>query len=68
MAPASYVAEDGLVLHQWEERPLVLGRLDAPVLGNARAGMQEWVGGWRSILIEEVGWDRGFQGGNREQK
>ncbi|KRY94964.1 hypothetical protein T4B_4070 [Trichinella pseudospiralis] len=24
MAPAAYVAEDGLVSHQWEERPLVL--------------------------------------------
>jgi hypothetical protein len=24
MAPATYVAEDGLVGHQWEERPLVL--------------------------------------------
>jgi hypothetical protein len=25
----AYVAEDGLVVHQWEERPLVLGRLYA---------------------------------------
>jgi hypothetical protein len=25
------VAEDGLVGHQWEERPLVLWRLDASV-------------------------------------
>ena len=25
------VAEDGLVGHQWEERPLVLRRPDAPV-------------------------------------
>jgi hypothetical protein len=24
MAPAAYVSEDGLVGHQWEERPLVL--------------------------------------------
>ena len=31
MAPATYAAEDGLVRHQWEERFLVLGRLDAPV-------------------------------------
>jgi hypothetical protein len=31
MAPAIYVAEDGLIWHQWEERPLVLCRLDAPV-------------------------------------
>ena len=27
----AYVAEDGLVSHQWEERPLVLRRLYAPV-------------------------------------
>jgi hypothetical protein len=31
MAPAAYVAEDGLAGHQWEERPLVLQRVDAPV-------------------------------------
>jgi hypothetical protein len=43
MALAAYVAEDGLVGHQWEERPLVLGRFHAPVQGNARAGKWEWV-------------------------
>ena len=37
----SYVAEDGLVSHQWEERPLLLQRLYAPVQGNARASKQE---------------------------
>jgi hypothetical protein len=45
-----YVAEDGLVGHQWEERPLVLKRLYTPVQGNARKRKQEWVGwgaGWR---------------------
>jgi hypothetical protein len=31
MALASYVAEDGLVGHQWEERPLYLRVFDAPV-------------------------------------
>jgi hypothetical protein len=39
----AYVAEDGLVGHQWEERPLVLRRSYAPVQGNARARKQEWV-------------------------
>jgi hypothetical protein len=39
-----YVAEDGLVGHQWEERPLVLQRSYAPVQRNARARKQEWVG------------------------
>jgi hypothetical protein len=34
-----FVAEDGLVGHQWEERPLVLWRLYAPVQWNARPGI-----------------------------
>ena len=46
------VAEDGLVSHQWEERPLVLPRLYFPVQANARARKQEWVG-W------VAGWERG---------
>ena len=44
MSLAAYVAEDGLVSHHWEEWPLVLQRLYAPVQGNARARKQEWVG------------------------
>jgi hypothetical protein len=52
MASATYVAEDVLVGHQWEERPLVLGRLDAPVLGNARMVGSERVAGWGSTLME----------------
>ena len=31
MAPATYVAEDGPVGHQWEKKPLILRRLDAPL-------------------------------------
>jgi hypothetical protein len=49
MSLVAYVAEDGLVGHQWEERPLVLRRSYAPVQGNARARKQEWVcwgAGW----------------------
>jgi hypothetical protein len=41
---AAYVAEDGLVDHNWEERPLGIANLYAPVQGNARAKKQEWVG------------------------
>jgi hypothetical protein len=41
---AAYVAEDGLVGHHWEERPLVLRTLYALVKGNARARKWEWVG------------------------
>jgi hypothetical protein len=48
----AYVTEDGLVSHQWEERPLVLQRSYAPVQGNAKARKQEWVGwgaGWGRV-------------------
>jgi hypothetical protein len=40
----AYVAEDGLVGHQWEEAPMVLQRSCAPVQGNARARKQKCVG------------------------
>ena len=43
MSLAAYVAEDGLVSYQLEERILVLRRLYAPVQGNARAKKG---GGW----------------------
>jgi hypothetical protein len=33
----AYLAEDCLVGHQWEERPLVFRRSYAPVQGNIRA-------------------------------
>ena len=44
MSLAAYVAEDGLVSHHWEERPLALQRLYAPVQVNTRAKKWEWVG------------------------
>ena len=44
VALAAYVAEDDLVGHQWEERPLVLWRFYAQLLGIAWARKQEWVG------------------------
>jgi hypothetical protein len=60
MAPAAYIAEDGLVRHQWEERSLVLGRLDrCPNVGELRVGRQEWMGGKRNTLI------KAGRGGNR---
>jgi hypothetical protein len=52
MSLAAYVVEDGLVGHHWEERPLVLQTLYAPVQRNARAKKLEWVGrgaGWGRI-------------------
>jgi hypothetical protein len=40
VALAIYVAEDGLVSHQWEERPLVL----CPSIGEFQDQEWEWVG------------------------
>ena len=54
MSLVAYVAEDGLVSHQWEERPLVLRRSYVPVQGNARARKQEWVD-WGAGLGESMG-------------
>ena len=54
MSLAAHVAEDGLVGHQREERPLVLQRSYAPVQGNARARKWEWVG-WGAGLGDVVG-------------
>jgi hypothetical protein len=50
----AYVAEDGLVGYQWEERPLVLQISYAPVQGNAGARKQEWVG-WGAGQGEGIG-------------
>jgi len=53
MAQAAYVAEDGLFGHQWEEKPLVLPRL------NQCSGTSGWGGrkrGWlgkANTLTEE---------------
>jgi len=43
MATSVHVAEGSLVRHQWEERSLVLSRLDAPVHGDGRRWVGEWV-------------------------
>ena len=41
---AAYVAEDGLVSHQWEERPLGLANFICPSTGE-RQGQKGGVGG-----------------------
>jgi hypothetical protein len=50
----AYVAEDGLIGHQWEERPWVLQRLYAPVQGIAKARKKESVG-WGAGWWEGIG-------------
>jgi len=44
---ATYVAEDGLVSHHWEERPLGIANFICPSRGECQgqeAKRQEWVG------------------------
>jgi hypothetical protein len=45
MSRAAYVAEEGLVSHQWKERPLGLANFICPSTGKPglRSG-SEWVG------------------------
>jgi len=56
--PATYVAKDDFVWHQWEDNTLVLPSLDAPVCGKVRregrvgggtcllkqGGRRDWIG------------------------
>jgi hypothetical protein len=44
MSVAAYVAEDGLVGHNWEERPLGLANFKCPSTGE-RQGQELEVGG-----------------------
>jgi len=48
MAPAAYVAEDDLVGHQREKKPLVLPRLDPTQCRGMTGwgGRKEWVVAW----------------------
>jgi hypothetical protein len=57
---ALYVAEDGLHGNHWEEMPMVLRRLYAPVFGKPGPGM-----GVSGLGSRGRGWGIGdFQGGN----
>jgi hypothetical protein len=59
---AAYVTEDGLVGHQWEERPLVLEdsmpqykRMPGPGSGSGWVGEQEEVKGDRGFWERKLG-------------
>jgi len=54
MAPVVYVAKNGLVEHQWEEKPLVLPGLDPQCRGmSGWGGRKKWVDGLGNTLIQE---------------
>ena len=63
MDPDTLAAEDGLVRHQSEERPLVLERLDAVVQSNTSTGNQRWVDQGRGDGL----WDICGQKGRKEK-
>jgi hypothetical protein len=44
MSLVAYVAEDGLVGHHWEERPLGLANFICPSTGEHQSQEVEWVG------------------------
>ena len=52
MALAAYVAEDGLVGHYWEERPLGIANFICPSTGEHQGqevGVSGWGSGWGSV-------------------
>jgi len=57
MTPAAYVAEDGLVGHQWDEKPLVLPMLDPPQCKgmSGQGDGKGWVDVWGNTLRGEGG-------------
>jgi hypothetical protein len=52
---AAYVAEDGLVSHHWEDRPLGLANFICPIQGNVKAKKWEWVGRARGVYTGLLG-------------
>jgi hypothetical protein len=64
MAPAAYVAEDGLVGQQWEERPLV--KALCPSVGECE-GQEVGVGGLVRMGRREGIGGGGFKRGNQER-
>jgi hypothetical protein len=58
MSLAAYVAEDGLVGHHWEERPLGLAKIICPSTEECQ-GQEAGVGGLGSRVGEKC---RGFSG------
>jgi len=70
VAPAAYVAEDGLVEHWWEEKPLVLPMLNIPVVWNVRvAGRRgEWNVGEHPLRSRWRGIGGGLWTGNQEKE
>ena len=52
MSLAAYVAEDGLVRHHWEERPLGLANFICLSTGEhegQEVGVGGWVSGWARV-------------------
>jgi hypothetical protein len=51
---AAYVSEDGIVSHQWKERPI--GRANTICLSTGeRQGQEVGVGGWVGDFCDSIG-------------
>jgi hypothetical protein len=68
MAPAAYVAEDGLIWHQWEESPWSLEGSMPHCRGMPGQGSRSrWVGEYPHSSWGREDRIEGFQKGNRER-
>jgi hypothetical protein len=67
MAPATYVPENCLIWHQWKGRCFVLWRLVVPGKKDGTGVRWEWVGQWRSTLLDAKGrWEGVCRGKTRK--
>jgi hypothetical protein len=55
MSLATYVSEDGLVGHQWKERPIGRANFICPSTGECQ-GQEVGVGGWVRLRVGDF-WD-----------
>ncbi|EDL90609.1 rCG38724 [Rattus norvegicus] len=63
MTPAAYVAEGGLVWHQWKDKPLVLPWLKLPSVGEYQGGEAGSGGVWGEGTLSYKQGDWGWDGG-----
>jgi hypothetical protein len=59
MVPAAYIAEDGLIWHQWEGKPLVLWSLTTQFRVGECQGSDGEVGGcgwWGALSLKQGEW------------
>ena len=61
MAPAAYVAQDGTVCHQWEERLLARVKVQCPSVGGSSQSTRAWNMGLHVIYSKIAAQEHGSQ-------